>query len=291
MASQILGQKAPADFPDPCIPLPAAATDEEIDALCHQHTARLDNWLDDQRNSEAAEPKARTPYDGRVLSACRIYQEHPLSAFNKRIKDNTRKSYVDSLKIIETTVGTRLIRNLTVLDMQHWYDEWRKPAAYIGADGTSTFGPERIDRAHDAISMWKTVLRFNVALGSKHPGSRECMALLDALKNAGSLVNFERGGAREAEMTYPHASAFIRTALELGDRGVIPRERGLYMAIGVAAQFELALRQKDIIGERAKTARDQEKGDLDRLLYLGEHSRLALADEDLEVEISCRGQF
>jgi Phage integrase family len=37
--------------------------------------------------------------------------------------------------------------------------------------------------------------------------------------------------------------AFIRTALGRGD------DRGRNMAIGVAAQFELALRQKDIIGE------------------------------------------
>jgi Phage integrase family len=32
-------------------------------------------------------------------------------------------------------------------------------------------------------------------------------------------------------------------------RAVIPEWRGRYMAIGIAAQFELALRQKDIIGE------------------------------------------
>jgi integrase len=40
----------------------------------------------------------------------------------------------------------------------------------------------------------------------------------------------------------------VRTALDLGRRAVIPEWRGRYMAIGVAAQFELALRQRDIIG-------------------------------------------
>lgn len=50
-------------------------------------------------------------------------------------------------------------------------------------------------------------------------------------------------------MTSAHAGAFIRAALELSDRGVIPADRALCMAIGVAGQFELALRQKDIIGE------------------------------------------
>jgi hypothetical protein len=259
MASQILGRRAPADFPEPCIPLPADATDDELARLCREHTARLDKWLDDQQTDAGdGEPKARTPYDGRVLSACRIYQEHPLSAFNTRVKGNTRRSYVVSLKVIETTVGLRLIRNLGVLDMQHWYDGWRKPAVFVDADGVETRGAERIDRAHDAISMWKTVLRFNVALGPRHPASKDCNTLLEALKNAGSLVNFERGGAREEEMTYAQAAAFIRAALELAERGVIPKDRALYMSIGVAAQFELVLRQKDVIGERPKSLRDQE---------------------------------
>lgn len=260
MASQILGQKAPEDFPGACVPLPADASDTEIDRLCQEHTARLDAWLDAQRSKQADdEPQARTRYDGRVLSACRIYQEHPLSAFNTRIKSNTRRSYVGSLKVIESTVGNRLVRKLNILDMQHWYDEWRKPAVFVDGEGNETLGPERIDRAHDAISMWKTVLRFHVALGANNPAYKDCKTLIDALEKGGSLVNFERGGAREEEMTYAHASAFIRTALELQQRGVIPGDRGLYMAIGVAAQFELALRQKDIIGERPKTVQDQEK--------------------------------
>jgi hypothetical protein len=38
-------------------------------------------------------------------------------------------------------------------------------------------------------------------------------------------------------------------ALDLGKRKVIPADRALAMAIGVAAQFELLLRQKDIIGD------------------------------------------
>src|SRR5208283_3234737 len=54
---------------------------------------------------------------------------------------------------------------------------------------------------------------------------------------------------REEEMTYAQATAFIRKALEMGRAGVIPADRALSMGIGVAAQFELLLRQKDIIGD------------------------------------------
>lgn len=40
------------------------------------------------------------------------------------MKHNTRKTYIKDLKLLERTVGKRLIRNVTVLDVQHWYDEW-----------------------------------------------------------------------------------------------------------------------------------------------------------------------
>jgi hypothetical protein len=204
-----------------------------LSLLCHEYSARLADWV----ATHGADDVPFLPrYDGTVYSACQLYQRHPYSRFHK-VKHNTRKSYIDSLKIIEATVGKRLIRNLTVLDVQHWYDEWRKPAA--------PGGRERIDRAHDAVSMFKTVLRF-VAAALRRP---ECKQLIGDLENAGSLVKFEKGGAREEEMTFAQAGAFVRKAIEMGNAGVIPPDRARAMAIGVAAQFELLLRQKDIIGD------------------------------------------
>jgi hypothetical protein len=226
IASQV--RRGVMNFPDKCVPLPPDADMEALSRLCHEHCARLDDWI---ATLGAGDVQRLPGYDGTVLSACQLYQRHPYSSFHK-VRHNTRKSYTDSLKIIEKTVGKRLIRNLTVLDVQHWYDEWRKPAVKDG--------PERIDRAHDAVSMFKTVLRFNAAL--RRP---ECKQLVDELR----LIKFEKGGAREEEMTFAQAGAFIRAALDLGKRQVIPADRALAMAIGVAAQFELLLRQKDIIGD------------------------------------------
>lgn len=233
IASQV--RRDTMNFPDKCIPLPPDADMESLSQLCYKHSARLDDWIATQSILVDDAP-ALPHYDGSVLSACQLYQRHPHSRFHK-VKHNTRKSYTDSLKIIEATVGKRLIRNLTVLDVQHWYDEWRKPALPNGR--------ERIDRAHDAVSMFKTVLRFTAA-ALRRP---ECKQLIDDLENAGSLVRFERGGAREEEMTFAQAGAFIRKALEMGNSGVLPLDRARYMAIGIAAQFELLLRQKDIIGD------------------------------------------
>jgi len=219
----------PMGFPDKCIPLPPDASEAELVELCHAHTARLREWIARQDDKKAARPGPA--YDGTLLGLSRLFQTHPNSPF-RDVKRNTRKTYSDSLKVIETTIGERLVRRITVIDVRGYYKRWREPRE----DG----GRERIKRAHDAVSALRMILRFGFALGHDDCGE------LDARL---AKMRFERSGSREEEMTYLQASAFVRKALELGTTGIVPLERARSMAIGVAAQFELALRQKDIIGE------------------------------------------
>jgi integrase len=206
---------------------PRDADDETLAELCRGHTARLLSWLANE--GKLAEPFPR--YDGTILSLSRLYQEHPDSPFHD-VKHNTRKTYTDSLKVIETTIGQRAVRRVTVVDVRGYYKKWRLPRIKDGAD--------RIKRAHDAVSNLRMILRFGFALGHK-----DCGELYERL----SMLRFERGGAREQEMTFAQVAAFARKALEMGQAGIIPAERAKSMAIGVVAQFDLLLRQKDIIGE------------------------------------------
>jgi hypothetical protein len=222
--------------------LPTGASDAEIDRLCQEHSARLFDWIEDRKKAHQADGllPVITIYDGTIGSACRIYQEHPDSDFHT-VKHSTRDTYLVSLRLIIKTIGTRVVKNCTIVDCKRWYREWRKPAI-IGRDGAGAaiFGAERIDRAHDGIAMLRTVLRFMAALRKK-----DCHQLVEELK----LVTFERRGSRELEMTYAMARDFIRTAGELGAKGAIPADRARYLAIGVASQFEFGVRQLDIIGD------------------------------------------
>jgi hypothetical protein len=238
IASQV--RRDTMGFPDKCIPLPSDVSDEMLVQLCHENTARLDSWIAEQnRAAELDGPMAglRTRYDGTVRSACRIYQEHPHSPF-RGVKHNTRRTYEKDLRLIEATVGMRLIRNLTILDCKHWYEEWRKPDPERPEKG------ERIDRAHDGIAMFRTVIYFMAALRN-----RDCKQLAGELER----VKFEKGGAREQELTYAQAVAFIKTAMQFERDGIMPPGRALNVAIGTIAQFELLLRQMDIVGEWAAT--------------------------------------
>jgi hypothetical protein len=214
------------EFPDKTIRLPANATEDELADLCRLYTVRLLKWIADCGKGTPA-PR----YDGTVHALSQLFQRHPESSFHS-IKQNTRDSYVDSLKIIEHDVGARVVRNLTIIDVKRWYRNWRQPAA--------KGKPERIKRAHDAVAVFRMILRWGFACGHE-----ECGKLDDKL----ATIRFEKSGAREQEMTFAQAAAFVRKALEMGKAGVIPWDRARSMAIGVAAQFDLLLRQKDIIGE------------------------------------------
>lgn len=217
----------PMGFPEPCVALPADADEGTLQDLCQQYTARLFAWIA-EREAEG-DGDVRASYDGSVLGLSRLFQAHLESPFHT-VKRNTRKTYTDSLKVIEATVGQRAVRRVNVIDVKRWYKLWKAPKV----EG----GRERIDRAHDAVSMFRMCLRFAAAL--KHA---ECEKLDAAL----AKMRFEKGGAREEEMTYAQVVAFIRKALELG-QGAMPQERAMHMAIGVAAQFETLLRPMDIIG-------------------------------------------
>jgi hypothetical protein len=234
-------------YPDPCIALPVGADEDTINQLCHDYTADLRRWIEQRTAPDPEQPAEYDPrkhYDGSIKSICRIYQEHPFSDFHT-VKSNTRRFYTANLKIVQADVGRRQAKNLTIVDFKRWYGAWRQP---IDADDPNS--PERVDRAHDCIACLRTAIYFCAAL--RLPHCEELAGILEKLK-------FEKGGSREQELTYEQVAAFIRTALELGAKAVIPPLRALYAAIGVATQFECMLRQKDAIGEYPKNQADLDK--------------------------------
>lgn len=214
----------PKGYPDKTVRLPSDADAEEIAETCSYHTAKLMAWLGKNIHPDADESGVRTIYDRRFLSLSRIFQEHRESSFNS-VKKSTRDFYFDSLKIIERDIPKRNIAACTIVDAKRWYRIWSDPA--------SPGEPRRIKRAHDAVSMVRMICRFGAALGYS-----ECESFVAKLEK----VRFEKPESRTEEMTYLQAAAFIRTALN---------DNRIDMAIAVAAQFELMLRQKDVIGEWA----------------------------------------
>jgi hypothetical protein len=227
------------DFPDKTVELPAdVVTDEQITEFCALQNARLDAWIEQQTKAleGGSQPETRTRYDGSVQSGCRVFQEHALSPFNTKMKFNTQKTCLSFLKLIEATGGSNMFRNVTVPLVQSWYQDWRAP----DFEGDI----EHVKRAHEGVSILRQVIYFLAAM-RKYEGVSKLAAEL-------KLVTFERPTARTQAITYAHAVAFCRAAEELVQLGKIRPDRALYAQIGVMAQFELMLRERDIIGEWAK---------------------------------------
>ncbi len=237
------------DYPDRLVALPKNATEAEVEDLCRMYTARLDLWLDHG-------PEDRWHYDGTVGSLCDCFERHPESPIHE-VRRTTARSYRESLKILRATVGKRAIRAVAPLEVKRWFREWRAPKV----EG----GEERPKRAHDAVAALRMILRFGVSMKKT-----ECRDLVDGL----AKMQFEKSGARESVMTVDHARAFIKTALARGD------ERGLYMAIGLATQFETMLRQGDVIGEWSRDEKTR------REVWIGSYRWENIQDGILRVRTS-----
>jgi hypothetical protein len=134
VARQVI--RDPRGYPNRTVRLPKEADEETIGELCRAHTAKLLAWLAGPERSDGV------VYDGTLRSLSRLYQRHPDSPFHE-VKRNTRKNYADNLKVIEATVGNRLVRVVTVIDVKRWHKLWGAPVAEGGAP--------RPNRAHDAV--------------------------------------------------------------------------------------------------------------------------------------------
>jgi hypothetical protein len=202
-------------FPDRLVRIPATLTPAEVVTLCALLTAKFEAWqLGDRATSDF--------HITTVASLCDAFERHPHSPLQD-VKANTAGSYLDSTKIIRREVGGHLVKNVTPITVKGWFADWSAPA--------KPDGPPRLKRAHDAVSILRAMLGVGYVLGYN-----ECGELREKL----AMVRFKKSGRREGAMTYAHAVVFIAKAREVGK---------VSMALGVAAQFETLLRQKDIIGE------------------------------------------
>jgi hypothetical protein len=193
------------------------ATDEERAARCRQLTAELRSWI-------SGRGKTKRPYDGRLRSLIRIYQsvETDTSPYH-RVQENTQRDYNQRLAVLEKVVGNAILSRLTAEDFERWYQGFKKPAE----DG----GPERIRKAHGIMTMLRILMSFGKSM--RLPGCRECGEVLEAMR-------FKQPKKRKQMVTFEQAQAVVDLALADGRRSI---------ALGQALQFELTLRQVDVIGK------------------------------------------
>ena len=139
------------------------------------------------------------------------------------MKWNSRENAAKSLKVIEATVAARQIGRLVGPDFLRWHARWAEPKM-IG-------GPPRPWRAKHAMNLIRQVIAYGVTLGYD-----DCIRADTIL----GKLRFPSPPARSQKLTFDHVQAIRTTAHAMGLGSI---------ALATVLQFELSLRQKDVIGE------------------------------------------
>lgn len=190
---------------------PDKATWDFIAETCRD----LQNEMLDWSRGESPKP---IKFDGRTLSSLMdCYKTDPDSPY-KALRHASRVHYNNLMRLIKKDYGQELVADINARIVKRWYEGWSE-------GGKTTIG-------HAKVGMLRILFNFGLALLE----NKECERLALVL----SKMKFKNGGAREEALTFEQAVAIRAKAHEVGRPSI---------ALAQAFQFELMLRQKDVIGE------------------------------------------
>lgn len=223
---------------------------DEIAARCRVLTSELKQWLAERGIGAPAQ------FDGTLRSLIRMYQQTKGSGYHE-VKSNTRDMYDFSLSILEQNCGMRRLEKVTGLDIRGWYEHLKDPAedtakqaehrATMKKQGVILPGnPERPRRAYQCMQLLRIVVSFGVVANIT-----ECFRLKAVLES----MSFHVPRGRTEQITFEQAQAICDVAIKKGLHSI---------ALAQALQFELTLRQIDVIGRWEKSEDPRDGGILDR---------------------------
>lgn len=145
------------------------------------------------------------------------YQDDPVSSFQK-LRFHVRRSHTSMLKRMSAQYGSHELRTIKARDLKAWHMEW--------------LGDGKISIAHALMSQMRTLCGFGATMLEEEECERLCLIL--------HKLKFPQGQPRTEHLTAAQAVA-VRAKAHWRGWGSI--------ALAQAFQFELILRQKDVIGE------------------------------------------
>lgn len=162
-------------------------------------------------------------FDGSLRGLAECYQRDPDSPFHA-LRFKSKRTYLAHLDPMVATLGDRTLSALTARDFRRWFAKWAEPKNEQGA--------RRLATAHARITMIRILISFGVSLLE----DEQCKRLSTVLAE----MQFEKPTGRTDQLVAEQAAAIIAQAHAAGVHSV---------ALAQAFMFELALRQKDVIGE------------------------------------------
>lgn len=162
-------------------------------------------------------PMVPGAFDGTLDALASAYRNDPDSPYHKK-RYVTRQFYDKLLKQITETHGSEFIANIKGRTVLRWHEEW------------STNG--RVAMGHALVGMLRTIVNFGVTMLE----DEDCAKLSGVL----SKMRFAMAKPRSETLTADMVIAIRAKAHDAGWKSI---------ALAQAIQFELILRQKDVLGE------------------------------------------
>jgi hypothetical protein len=153
----------------------------------------------------------------RLRDVIDAYQTDPLSSFHKQ-RFHVRQNHAGMLRRIRDQLGSMPIGDITGRTLIEWHAVWK--------------GEDKVAMAHSMVGQLRTVFSF----GFTHLADPQCERISQILHR----LKFPMAGARTERITADQADAVRTWAHIIGWHSI---------ALAQALQFELILRQKDVIGE------------------------------------------
>lgn len=162
-------------------------------------------------------PGVQTAMDGTLRGLIRCYQTDPDSSFRK-LRYQIRNNYVGVLRRLEAQHGDETLASIKARVVLAWHNEWSD-------------GGKHIPMAKVFVGLLRTVVGF----GATFLEDEQCIRLKSIL----SGMRFKNPKPRTSILTAGMANDIRAKAHEWGWHSI---------AIAQAFQFELTLRQRDVIG-------------------------------------------
>lgn len=197
-------------YPVKTVALPSSWELPQLSARCVILQQELRQWL-----ANRAPERTHAPA-GTVSWLCRSFETDEASPFHE-LRPDTRRFYSKYAQQLVDMAGDQQLDDVTGSEVRRWYREWEK------AKGKRS--------AYAGIQTLRRVVSYGCEL--RNTASFDLAKMLERME-------FKAPRARKMRPTHEQITAVRAAAHEAGRPSI---------ALAVALQFELGLRQKDVIGE------------------------------------------
>ncbi|WP_187640146.1 integrase [Bosea sp. F3-2] len=185
---------------------------DRIERACRHLQQEMLDWARGERSVGGRAPS------GTLAHLCEIYELDPESPFQEK-RDATKTSYLRYLALLKRTAGSARLSRISGKTIRGWHTGWL-------AHG--------VRNAQGGIQLLRIVLRYGLECSTRQDD--HCRRLVEVLH----AMRFKSPRARTKRVEHEHVEAFRPAALDANRFSI---------ALAVSLQFDLGLRQKDVIGE------------------------------------------